>query len=53
MIAGFSITSLLLILLAGVGAGFVGYAVAHRRWFHIRRYSSSVFRLYWQTLLTP
>ena len=27
MIAGFSITSLLLILLAGVGAGFVGYAV--------------------------
>lgn len=27
MIAGFSITSLLLILLAGIGAGFVGYAV--------------------------
>lgn len=27
MIAVFSITSLLLILLAGVGAGFVGYAV--------------------------
>ena len=27
MIAGFSITSLLLILLAGFGAGFVGYAV--------------------------
>lgn len=27
MIAGFSIVSLLLILLAGVGAGFVGYAV--------------------------
>lgn len=27
MIAGFSITSLLLILLAGTGAGFVGYAV--------------------------
>ena len=26
MIAGFSITSLLLILLAGIGAGFVGYA---------------------------
>lgn len=27
MIAGFSITSLLLILLVGIGAGFVGYAV--------------------------
>ena len=27
MIAGFSITSFLLILLAGIGAGFVGYAV--------------------------
>ena len=27
MIAGFSITSLLLMLLAGIGAGFVGYAV--------------------------
>ena len=27
MIAGFSITSLLLILLAGIGAGFVGYVV--------------------------
>lgn len=27
MIAGFSITSLLLILLAGIGAGFAGYAV--------------------------
>lgn len=27
MIAGFSITSLLLILLAGIGTGFVGYAV--------------------------
>lgn len=27
MIVGFSITSLLLILLAGIGAGFVGYAV--------------------------
>lgn len=27
MIAGFSITSLLLILLTGIGAGFVGYAV--------------------------
>lgn len=27
MIAGFSITSLLLILLAGIGSGFVGYAV--------------------------
>ena len=27
MIAGFSITSLLLILLSGIGAGFVGYAV--------------------------
>lgn len=27
MIAGFSMTSLLLILLAGIGAGFVGYAV--------------------------
>lgn len=27
MVAGFSITSLLLILLAGIGAGFVGYAV--------------------------
>ena len=27
MIAGFSITSLLLILLAGIGAGFVGYAI--------------------------
>lgn len=27
MIAGFSITSLLLIVLAGIGAGFVGYAV--------------------------
>lgn len=27
MIAGFQITSLLLILLAGIGAGFVGYAV--------------------------
>lgn len=27
MIAGFSITSVLLILLAGIGAGFVGYAV--------------------------
>lgn len=27
MIAGFSVTSLLLILLAGIGAGFVGYAV--------------------------
>ena len=27
MIAGFSITSLLLILFAGIGAGFVGYAV--------------------------
>lgn len=27
MIAGFSITTLLLILLAGIGAGFVGYAV--------------------------
>ena len=27
MIAGLSLTTLLLILLAGVGAGFVGYAV--------------------------
>mgnify|MGYP006917987953 CR=1 FL=1 len=51
MIAGFSITSLLLILLAGIGAGFVGYAVGASS---LVSYPALLaFRLYWQTLLTP
>lgn len=31
MIAGVSVTTLLLVLVAGIGAGFVGYAVGRPR----------------------